>query len=155
VAVAAPGPIFGMLDQTTCDWVSMDVTEFLDELAFAENVEVVIARLPERVFGTKGERSGYGLFQGLHYFREGSALGFVDQHVDVFGHDYVSVDTEVVVLAGSFQGRFEGVAGLRSVEVWATGVTTESQEVKLSGLLIALESLGHSGNLAHIDGSCL
>jgi hypothetical protein len=47
---AAPIPIFGTHNQTPPDGITMNVLQFLNELPFRPDVEIVIAGLPERVF---------------------------------------------------------------------------------------------------------
>jgi len=47
VAVAAPGPVFGILDQGRLYGIAVDVAELFGELFLGEDVEVVITRLPE------------------------------------------------------------------------------------------------------------
>ena len=47
VSVAAPWPVFGIFDEAACHRVAVDVAELLDELGLGEDVEVVIAALPE------------------------------------------------------------------------------------------------------------
>ena len=47
VAVAAPWPVFGFVDEAALDRVAVDVGELLDELGVGEDVEVVVAGLPE------------------------------------------------------------------------------------------------------------
>ena len=47
VFIAAPGPVFGFLDEAAFDGVAVDVPEFLDPLSMSEHVEVVVAGLPE------------------------------------------------------------------------------------------------------------
>jgi hypothetical protein len=47
VAEAAPGPVFGFLDESTFNGVAVDIAELLDELGLGEDVEVVVAGLPE------------------------------------------------------------------------------------------------------------
>jgi hypothetical protein len=45
--------------------------------------------------------------------------------MDVFGHDYIAVDAEVVVLTDSFQSGDEGISGFCGSEVGSTLVTAE------------------------------
>jgi hypothetical protein len=52
-----------MFDQAAGDWVAMHVSELLDALVVAEDVEVVVASKPERVLG--GEL-GDGELEGLN-----------------------------------------------------------------------------------------
>ena len=47
MAVAAPWPVFGILDQGSLYGIAVDVAEFFGKLFLGEDVEVVIARLPE------------------------------------------------------------------------------------------------------------
>jgi hypothetical protein len=47
VVEAAPGPIFGPLDEAALDRIAMDVLELLDEFGLGEDVEVVVTGLPE------------------------------------------------------------------------------------------------------------
>lgn len=47
VDVAAPGPVFGVFDETFFDGIAVDVVELLVELGAGEDVEVVVAALPE------------------------------------------------------------------------------------------------------------
>ena len=47
VAVAAPRPVFGALDQAAFDRVSVDVLELFNELVIGKDVEVVVAFFPE------------------------------------------------------------------------------------------------------------
>lgn len=52
MAVAAPGPVFGFLDEAPVDWIAVNVAELLDELGLGEDIEVVVAALPELGTGT-------------------------------------------------------------------------------------------------------
>ena len=56
VAVAAPGPVFGMRDESAMDWVAVDVLQFLDALLGITHIEVVISRLPEMLGATYNSR---------------------------------------------------------------------------------------------------
>lgn len=47
VAEAGPDVVFGFLDETAGHGVAMDVAELLDEFSVGEDVEVVVAGLPE------------------------------------------------------------------------------------------------------------
>ena len=62
-AVTAPWPVFGLLYQAGFDWVAMHVTEFFDSLSLGEDVEVVVARLPDLVFCSG---AGEALFEDLN-----------------------------------------------------------------------------------------
>lgn len=43
----APGVVLGFFDQTACDGIAVDVAELLDPFWVSEDVEVVVAELPE------------------------------------------------------------------------------------------------------------
>jgi hypothetical protein len=47
VAIATPRPILGIFYEAAFDGVAMDVAKFLGELGLAEDVEIVVANLPE------------------------------------------------------------------------------------------------------------
>jgi hypothetical protein len=47
VVEAAPAIVFGFGDKASGDWVAVDVLDFFFEFACGEDVEVVVAGLPE------------------------------------------------------------------------------------------------------------
>jgi len=57
VAVGRPWPIFGMGGEASCDWIAVHVLQLFDSLVIGDDVEVVVARLPE---GALSEVSGDG-----------------------------------------------------------------------------------------------
>ena len=59
-------------------------------------------------------------------------MGFAEEEVDVFGHDDVGVEEEVVGTAGSFDDLFEDFFGFGGVEVGETVVATEGDEVEMT-----------------------
>lgn len=59
------GPVFGVLDQTPGYGIGVYVVELFDSLVVREDVEVVVAGLPE---GSFGEALRDGEFQGLDRF---------------------------------------------------------------------------------------
>src|SRR5579872_6540620 len=98
--IARPRPVFGPVDQTSPNRVAMNVPELLDPLAPREDVEIVIARLPERAFAS-AHRDG-----NLHRLNGGaeqSEPGFGDEEVYVFGHDDVAENAETIAKASTFQ----------------------------------------------------
>lgn len=52
VTVGGPGPVFGSLDEATGDGIAVHVFNLFDSLVVGEDVEVVVAGLPE---GSRGE----------------------------------------------------------------------------------------------------
>jgi hypothetical protein len=73
----------------------------------------------------------------------------------VFGHNDVACHEKSVVLACLFKGAFECATGGWSVEFGIASVTAESNKVKLSSMLVALQSPGHVGILVWSFGDCL
>jgi len=61
VEEAAPGPVFGLFDEAAFDWIAVDVLELLDELGLGEDVEIVVASLPELGAGVSEEFGGFAL----------------------------------------------------------------------------------------------
>ena len=47
VAVAAPWPVFGVFDEARLDRVAVEIAKLLVEFGAGEDVEVVVAALPE------------------------------------------------------------------------------------------------------------
>ena len=66
----------------------------------SEDVEVVVTGLPEGAFR---EASGDRDFDCLKGFRERIVWRFVNEEMDVLGHDYVAEDFELVMSAGAFE----------------------------------------------------
>lgn len=44
---AAPCPVFGALNEAALDWIAVNVAELFDELGMGQDVEVIVAALPE------------------------------------------------------------------------------------------------------------
>ena len=82
----------------------MHVVRLFEALLSCEDVEVVIAGLPE---GLGVGPLGDGELEGLESFGEGFGRGFAEEEVDVLGHEDVAMDFEVVALAGLFEGLLE------------------------------------------------
>ena len=51
VVEAAPAVVFGFGDEAASDGIAVDVSDFFYEFGIGEDVEVVVARLPEMVAG--------------------------------------------------------------------------------------------------------
>jgi len=123
VEVAGVGPVFGGFDQASGDGVLVHVVELFEEFPGGEDVEIVVAGLPEG-FGFGLLRDGE--FQGLEGFGQGCCGGFTEEEVDVLGHEDVSVDVEAVTLAGFLEGSFE--EGVVAGEVGFAAVAAEGDE---------------------------
>jgi hypothetical protein len=63
--------------------------------------------------------------------------------MDVFGHEDVAEDVEMVPLTELFEGFEEDCTGVVVVEVRETVITTEGDEVVVAEAVIALETARH------------
>jgi len=68
--------------------------------------------------------------------------------VDVFGHDDVSEDDEVVAAADLFQSFQKQIAMVSAAQQRTPLITTASDEVQVVGALVAAEASGHGATLA-------
>ena len=59
-------------------------------------------------------------------------FGFAEEEMDVFGHQDVRIEEEVVGAAGSFDDLFEDFFRFGGFEVGETVVTTEGDEVEMT-----------------------
>jgi len=142
VEEAAPGPVFGLFDEGAFDGVAVDVLELLDELGLGEDVEVVVAGLPELGAAAFEELGGFAL-KDANDCREWAKLWFGEEKVDVLRHEDVAEEVELVALAESFEGVEEDDAGVVVVQVGQPVVTTEGEEVMVAFGLVTLQTARH------------
>jgi hypothetical protein len=129
VVEAAPTVVFGFVDEASGDRITVDVLDLLFEFSCGEDVEVVVARLPEVAVGSFEE------FGGLAFDDSeggGEVFWFAEEEMEVFGHQDVGVEEEVVGAAGAFDCLFEDFFGFGGVEVGKAVVTTEGDEVEMT-----------------------
>lgn len=134
---AAPWPVFRLLDETASDRIAVDVYQLLDPLCVSENVEVVIAGLPElrpRAFEEFGRLS----FEGSKRVVEAMQFWFAEEQVDVLRHQDVGEHIELVATAESFQHVQEDDSGVIVVEVGEPVIATEGQEMIVTFSLVTL-----------------
>jgi hypothetical protein len=62
VTAARPGPVLGSFDKPSRDRVAVHVLQLFDTLVAGEDIEVVVADLPE---GSRSEAFGDGEFEGV------------------------------------------------------------------------------------------
>ena len=74
-------------------------------------------------------------------------LGFADQQVDVLGHDHIPVDAQGEAAAHPFQNLNEQVVNGGRLESQPPMITSEGHEVRLVGLLKALQAMRHGKTL--------
>jgi hypothetical protein len=98
---AAPRVVVGMGDQAALDGVSVGIPDYLGA-GFTADVSVPVAVLPE-LFAVAFELAGGGLFEDLDPLVERDLWGFVDEDVDVLGHEDVSVDAGIMPSTGALE----------------------------------------------------
>lgn len=133
---AAPWPVFGFLNEAALDWIAMNVAEFLDEFGMGQDVEVVVAALPE-LLAVAFETFGGFVFEYVQSDGERVKLRLGDEEVDVLGHEDVTEDIKLVAGTESFEFFEEDGSGAVVVEIGKTAVTTEGDEVIVTLSLIA------------------
>jgi hypothetical protein len=107
VAIAAPRPIVGLFNEAAHDGIAMDVLELFDELGVGEDVEVVVAALPElRTSALESLRSL--VFEYVQGDGERVEFGLADEKMDVLGHEDVSEDIELMAAAKLLEFSEEG-----------------------------------------------
>jgi hypothetical protein len=83
------------------------------------------------------------LFEGFQELAEEDGGWFVDEEVDVLGHQDVGVDSGLVTCSCLFEDEFDCGFGVGVFEVRETVVATEGDEVEGLGLLVPLQTVGH------------
>lgn len=147
VAEAAPGVVFRPCNESSCDGVTVDVLDLLNELGGGKGVEVVVSGLPELFAAALEEFRGFA-FDDAAERGEGACLWFAGQKVDVLWHQDISVDAEFVGEAGSLNDPFEGVFRLGVFEAEETAVAAEGDEVELACVLSTFEAVWHEESLS-------
>jgi hypothetical protein len=154
-----------MLDQSSADRIEVHVVQFFVLLPKAPYVEIVKAALPEarmpqqrfvipeselrggKISPSVPQEPGNALLQHLHHSARGADIWFADQQVDVFGHDHVSEEREIVAVADLAQDFEEDVATAFGSEERQTTVTTARDEVQVSQAIAPFKPvfIGSSG----------
>jgi hypothetical protein len=142
VVEAAPAVVFGAGDEAAGDGVAVDVADLLYKFGGGEDVEVVIAGLPE-VVAVAFEEFGGLSFDDSDGGGEEGVVGFAEEEMDVLGHEDVGVEGEVVGAAALLDDLFEDVFWFGGGKVGETLVTTEGNEVELACVLATFKAEGH------------
>jgi actin-like ATPase involved in cell morphogenesis len=77
---------------------------------------------------------------------------FVEEKVNVLGHEDVSVEEELVAAAEGLESFEEDGSGSVVVEIGEPVITTEGEEVEMSFGLVSLETARHRGMV--VPGVC-
>ena len=142
---AAPNPVSGIVHESACDRVVMNVMQLLFPFAIGDDVEVVITSLPEWLASSSvGKFARDRLLQNLECSGKSAVVGFADQQMHVFRHHDISEDVELIPTSSSFEFLLEDPTAGRCMEQKSPPITTESEKVIAAGLLIALETRRHS-----------
>jgi hypothetical protein len=72
---------------------------------------------------------------------------FAHEQMHVLRHYYVSVNAQSELTARVLEAEYEEIEEFGGGEVWLAVITTEGDEVGLSGFLKAAETAGHRVNL--------
>ena len=147
VAIAGVGPVLGGGDEAADDRVGVYVVELFDELVVGEDVEVVVAGLPELGAGALEEFGGFA-FEGSERVVQSVELWFAEKHVDVLGHEDVAVAINLVASTEGFESVQEDGSGVVVVEVGKTVVTTEGEEMEMAFGLVSLQTTRHGISLS-------
>jgi hypothetical protein len=118
----------------------VNVTELLDALSRREDVEVVVAGEPEGRL--RRETRDLALYRRDRFGKRLDGR-LRHQEVDVFGHDDIAVDVERILFPSGFEDGFKERFGSWGIEVRESVVTTESEEVEVSGGLVAMKRGWH------------
>jgi len=62
VTISGPAPIFRFVDKASRDHIAVHVLQLFDPLVVSEDIEIVVAGLPE---GVSGEAFGDGEVEGI------------------------------------------------------------------------------------------
>ena len=147
VAEAAPWPVFRSFDESAFDWVAVNVAELLGELGSGEDVEVVVASLPELGAAAFEEFGGFAL-EDADGCREWVEFRLAEEQMHMLRHKDVAEELELVALAESLERGEEGDAGVVVVEVGEPVITTEGEEVVMAFGLVTLQTTRHRSIVA-------
>jgi len=143
MAKAGPRPILGSFRQSTTHRIAVHIPEFLNRLFVVPHVEVVVPSLPESNVSRPLELSRYLLFQHLEDDREWHRARLAYQQMGMFRHHNISGDDEAVALPHLLQFFFEDAVPGSGCEQRLSPIATESEEVKVTSMLIANQTSGH------------
>ncbi len=125
----------------------MHVPQLLNMLAFAPNIEIVEALLPDAlingVTSFSVDESREAFLHHFHDHRRIADLGLCDQQMEVFGHHHVSVDNEAVSKSRLLQNSQKEVTPIGGVKAGLAIVTTTGDEMQVICAVKAVQPRGH------------
>lgn len=140
--------------------IAVHVIQFLEQFFFTVDIEVVIAALPESLSPgqviPKGQRElawraapfaakypGNALLQHLDDFGRSGLGRFIDQQMDVLGHEHIAEEPEAGTCADLTKDFHEEISGALTLEEGTALEATEGDEVQIAVADAALESARH------------
>jgi len=142
-----PGPILGFFDQSASDRIAVYVAELFHKFPVREDIEVIITRLPE-LGSLTFEKFGGLPFQYAKSLMQLFAPGLTQKQMDVFGHENVSEEIELVPLPDVFEDVKEDSARMIGIQIRQAAMTTEGKEVVMAFVLVSLEIVRHARMVA-------
>jgi hypothetical protein len=145
-AGTAPFPVVLAANEAASDRVLVHVVKLFSGFLFGPDIEVVKAALPDL------SRQGFvcfpqifrgALFDDLKDRRWQCHLSFVNQQMEVFRHNDVAENPELILQAGFFEDLQEDVAASWAAQDGKTVITAAGDEVEVSYSVISCESRGH------------
>jgi hypothetical protein len=126
----------------------VNVTKLRNKPRAIPNVVIKVARLPERLIAGLTLLFFSGLngdlcLQQLQDIGDCSERRPIHQQVHMFGHHDIPEDTHPKPSSHLFQRAEESIFHAHLCQQWKAVETTERQEVGLSGMVKAHESVGH------------
>ena len=143
VTKTAPRPILRTLRQTALYRITVHVTQLLDPLGLAPDIEVVISRLPQQTALGRAQAPRYILLEHLQRDGKLGALRLAHQQMNVFGHNHVSRDVKSIPLPRLLESFFEEVAGVRRTKKRSASIAAKRHKVQTACFLKALETPRH------------
>src|SRR5580704_15119651 len=143
---AAPRPQFRARHQPSIHGIAMDVSQLLDALGFAPDIEIVVARLPERPALGLAQLPRNILLEHLQRQRELRSFRLGDEQVNMLRHNHVSGDVEPVPLPRTFESLLKNVAGSRHTQASRPSVAAKCEKVQTARFLKSLKTPRHSFN---------
>ena len=159
---AAPGPIFGMIDQLSFQRIHVHVVKFFYPLLQAPHIKIIEAPLPEsrqrivavfkfqtqlsRRFALLAAQAARdALLQHLNHSGRRAFGRFADEQVYVLGHDHVAHQGEPVAVARLAKNLDEGVSGANGAQKRQSPIACEGDEMQMSVAVVTNEFVGHGG----------
>ncbi len=145
---ARPWPEFWRAAKAALHGVAVYIAQLSDEPCVISHVVIKIAGLPERKSSCAPlaklpslyRNSG---FQHLHGIRESTNAWFADKQVNVLRHHDVPKHNHLEPAPDLFEGQEKCGLHLQIAKERLTMIATESQEVRLTGVMQSIESVWH------------